>query len=85
MTATMFFFGKSMDFFIIIFLWGTIYSLLILSIFVNRNPSTQKKKKNLQVWLGIQELEFIIQFESSHVFVSFEYNFDFFYYKVLGL
>lgn len=45
MTATMFFFGKSMDFIIIIFLWGTIYSLLILSIFVNRNPSTQKKKK----------------------------------------
>jgi hypothetical protein len=80
MTATMFFFGKSMDFLLFIFLWGTIYSLLILSILVKRNPSTQKKKKtHLQVWLGIQELEFIIQLESSHVFVSFEYNFDFFY------
>jgi hypothetical protein len=81
MTATMFFFGKSMDCLLFNFLWGTIYSLLILSILVKRNPSTQKKKKkkHLQVWLGIQELEFIIQLESSHVFVSFEYNFDFFY------
>jgi hypothetical protein len=79
MTATMFFFGKSMNFLLFIFLWGTIYSLLILSILVKRNPSTKKKKTHLQVWLGIQELEFIIQLESSHVFVSFEYNFDFFY------